>query len=43
MKKIYICEYCNTEIDWEGMDDIKGTIWYDFCNTNYKKECKLLK
>lgn len=23
----YICEFCKTEIDWEGSDENKGTIW----------------
>lgn len=23
----YICEFCKTEIAWDGVDENKGTIW----------------
>lgn len=27
MSEVYKCDFCGTEIDWEGADDQRGTIW----------------
>lgn len=40
--EMYTCEFCGTEIDWEGADDHRGTIWgceAEGCGKAFCREC----
>ena len=42
MGDLYTCEYCNTEIYWEGSNDNRGTIWSceeEYCGKAFCRSC----
>jgi hypothetical protein len=40
MNDFETCEFCRTEIEWEGRDSQKGIIWYcEKCNKYFCFQC----
>lgn len=39
-EEIYECDFCNAKIEWESLDERRGTIWYcEKCGKDVCSKC----